>query len=991
VSRPEPGDRPAGRWRRAAGVALLLGLTLAPVVRWVGDDRHFRGELIRAQAEVAARWFAPARDRLARLVARRPTHDEALFQLGVCEDALGRPDAAVAAWAAVPATSPRAAEASVARARVLIYAFGRLGEAETLLEAALDGPKPVATSAFWTLAELLIWENRTGDARRLFEQGWKRGLAGDRVALLREHWRLERVDVTEDELSPILDAAAKHAPGDPRVALMRAAVATCYGRFDEAAKHLDACPDDPAAWSARLRLARAADRPKMAAQAIAHLPADHLTPRDVLSLRAWLAARRGDLAAERALLERLDALDPADTAALDRLSALAQEGGDTARAAAFRVRQAEASRLKEHYRWALIRLPAAPGRDALVDLARQAETLGRDFEARGWWTLAIAAAPADITPRDALDRLTRRERDHTLPPEARLDDLRADAAKVSQAKGASVRVSSPVHFDDSAAAAGLNAMYKAPPTPLCPIPEVMGGGMALLDYDGDGWLDVFVIQAGRFPPPPAFGPSRDRLFRNKRDGTFEDVSEQAGITSLPGGYGNAVTAGDFDNDGRPDLFLTRWGSYALWRNTGKGFEDVTGKAGLGGDRGWPTSAAFADLDGDGDLDLFVCQYLDWDVDHPPTCNSALVPGRVISCLPLGFPAQPDRLYRNDGGRFVDVSAAAGITAGDPNGRGLGVVAADLDGDGRLDLYVTNDQSANYLFRNLGGLKFEEVGFPSGAACAADGVFRAGMGIACGDADGDGRPDLVVGNFFGESLTFFRNLGSGLFVDQSNLSGLSAPSHFRLSFGTAFLDANNDGVLDLVTANGHVNDERPKAPFAMPPLFFLGAPHGRFSDLSAQVGPSWNRLLIGRGLAVGDLDNDGRIDVLIVPQNDPVVYAHNRTEGGHWLTLRLEGAPSNRDAVGARVTVTAGGRRMTGWRIGGGSYASASDPRLHFGLASATKVDAVEVTWPSGRVDRYKNLPSDMGYLLRESAARPEPLPGFTRWTPPVSAHDPRRR
>ena len=864
------------------------------------------------------------------------------------------------------------------RARTLIRAFGRLAESEDLLEAALRGPKASASSAFWTLVELLIWEGRTGDARRLLEQGWRRNLTTERVAILREHWRLDRVDVSEDELKPMLDAAARYAPGDPRAALVRAATAIRYGRYPEAATHLAEQPDDRAAWAVRLAFARAADRPDEAALALAHVASDQLEPREILSLRAWFAAHRGDGKAERRLLEQLTDVDPGDTSALGRLAALLQQGGDDPGAAAVRRRLAEASRNKDAYRWAVVGLPDRPGRSALESLARQAEALGRDFEARGWWTMAIALAPDEPRFRDAIDRLVRRERERVLPREATFEALRNDLAAAIPSRTGTVIPASVVHFTDDAESSGLRATYESPPTPLCQVPEVMGGGAALLDYDGDGWLDVFLVQAGPFPPVPGASKSRDRLFRNRGDGTFEDVSQRAGLTSLPGGYGNGVTVGDYDNDGRPDLFLTRWGSYALWHNTGGAFEDVTEKAGLGGDRGWPTSAVFADLDGDGDLDLYVCQYLDWDARNPAVCTSAMNPGRVVSCLPLRFPSEPDRLYRNDGGRFVDVSAEAGITAADTNGRSLGVVAADLDGDGRLDLYVTNDQSANLLFHNLGGLRFEEAGFASGLACAADGVFRAGMGVTCGDVDGDGRPDLAVNNFYGESTTLFRNLGGGSFIDQSAASGLGAPTHFRLAFGAMFLDVNNDGLLDLALAEGHVNDERPKAPYAMPPQLFLNEGRSRFTEVSGRAGPLWSRPLIGRGLATGDIDNDGRVDVLIVPQNNPLVLAHNRSEAGHWVILRLEGTRSNRDAVGARVTVTAGGRRLTGWRVGGGSYQSYSDPRLHFGLASATRIELVEVAWPSGRVDRYKDLPCDTGYLLREAAPAPEPLRGFPK-------------
>ncbi len=407
--------------------------------------------------------------------------------------------------------------------------------------------------------------------------------------------------------------------------------------------------------------------------------------------------------------------------------------------------------------------------------------------------------------------------------------------------------------------------------------------------------------------------------------------------------------GDYDNDGRPDLFVTRFGSYALYHNRGDGtFEDATARAGLGGARDWPTSSAFADLDGDGDLDLYVCHYLAWDARHPTLCQDPRAPGRHVSCLPLGFPAMPDHLFRNDGGRFVDVTAEAGIV--DRDGRGLGVVAADFDDDGKTDLFVANDMTANLFFRNRGGLWFEEIGQTAGVASNADGGYQAGMGVACGDVDGDGRPDLAVTNFFGESTTFYRNLGGAMFADATAAVGLKAASRFLLGFGAVFLDVDNDGRLDLATANGHIHDLRPNTPYPMPAQLLVGAPGGRLTDVTRQVGEPWTVPRIGRGLAAADLDNDGRLDLLLVAQNSPLAFFHNQTRpAGHFLTLRLEGTTSNRDAVGAKVTVTAGGRRQTAWRIGGGSYASASDPRLHFGLGAAGEVDDLEIRWPSGRL------------------------------------------
>ncbi len=532
-------------------------------------------------------------------------------------------------------------------------------------------------------------------------------------------------------------------------------------------------------------------------------------------------------------------------------------------------------------------------------------------------------------------------------------------------------------FADEAEARGLVFPFDNGCTDLRQIPETMSGGVAVLDFDGDGWLDVYAVQGGPFPPPDANPPFGDRLFRNHGDGRFVDVTAASGLARCPGGYGHGIAVGDYDNDGRSDLFVTRWGSYALYHNLGEGrFQDVTSESGLGGDRDWPTSAAWADLDNDGDLDLYVCHYLKWDPKNPELCESPDHPGQGHTyCDPRGSPALPDHVFRNDRGRFTDVTRAAGIL--DREGRGLGVVAADLDGDGRTDLFVANDTTANYFFLNRGGFRFSEQGMESGLTASAEGGYLAGMGVACGDFDGDGRIDLAVTNFFNQSTTLYHNHGGGLFSDRSAETGLAVATRQVLGFGLAALDANNDGWLDLVQANGHVADFRPSIPREMNAQLLLGDGMGRFVDVSDRAGKPWQIPRLGRGLALADVDNDGYTDVLLVSQNAPLALMRNQSRSqGHYLALALEGTASNRDGAGARVAVTVSGQTRVTARFGGGSYLSASDPRLHFGLGRAQIVDRVEVTWPSGRRDSYRDLPANTGYRLREGAAAPEPLCGF---------------
>ena len=837
---------------------------------------------------------------------------EAAFLLGVCEKALGRPEAAEAAWARVPQRSPYYGQAELARAEVLIQDLGRFADAESQLSELTQAGGDAAGPAWQRLAQLLFWEGRRSEVRALLVARW----AGVRPQpkSLRDVWAIDQDPTTQETLRSLLERASNRDPDDDRVWLGLANLATRSGRLDEAAARLKAClerrPEDPAVWQARLDWARAANRVDDAREALTHLSADRFDSSEVLALWAWFAAHRGDVDLERRALERLLDHEHGNSAALERLAILAAQAGEPDRAAELRRRKQNVDEAQARYG----RLMEALGPQTSVDrseLAQLSEFLGRTFEARGWW--ALANVP-EAQRRSALDRLDRARSSADLPSGWTLADLLAgetDSAVAASTTPCSV--ASPVvapEFDDQAEAVGLRFTYDNGRSATRHLPETMGGGVGLLDYDGDGWLDVYCVQGGPFPPVKSDEPTTagDRLFRNRGDGTFEDVTDASGIAAVAGGYGHGVAVGDVDGDGRPDLFVTRWRSYALYRNRGDGtFEDVTARRGLGGDRDWPTSAAFADFDGDGQLDLYVCHYLEWDAENPPPCGLSQGGSRTY-CDPRIFKALPDHLFRNEGGRFRDVTAEAGVV--DADGRGLGVVASDLDGDGDVDLYVANDTTANYLFQNLGGFRFEEVGLSAGVASAASGGYQAGMGVAVGDVDGDGRPDLAVTNFYGESTTLYRNLGDMLFTDRSAAVGLTAPSRYLLGFGLVFLDYNNDGRLDLASANGHVNDFRPLVPYAMPALLLSGDGDGRLVEIAPREPgrAPWTTPRIGRGLATGDFDNDGRVDMLLVSQTQPLAYLHNRTAGGHAVTFQLVGAESNRDAVGAKVTIKSHGRR-----------------------------------------------------------------------------------
>jgi len=969
------------RWLGIAPLLLALGwVVFARLEAW-----NNLGQLRLAQREIARGQLGAAHRRLAALAARPGALGGAAdYWLGICESLSSRPDAALLAFARLPAGYAFDPVGAYHEAKANLTQ-GKLHAADRRLEQALARGGPGLEQLRDLLSHIYQIEVRFDDAKVLLRASFAD--EKDPIRLLKELSNFELDRLPYDGLLAALDKAGQLAPDEDRVWLGKGRLAIEAGGWEEAAGWLWRCRHagaDAPVWRAWLEWARGAGRPEEAVLAARHLGPAELDPVERLRLRAWLDRERGDARAETTELERWLEVEPAATPAMERLAELAHQAGRRDRVAELRCKKAEVERALEAYRHLLWREEPLRGAAERCELARRAEAAGRRPEARALYAWVLAADPAHVVAREALARLDQWDAERQLALAVGNDPF-PSAPAVAHSDRAQ-RGAGPVGefaFTDDALAAGLRFVYDNAETAFHQLPEPFGGGLALLDYDGDGWLDVYCVQGGPFtrasqlePPSPSSG---DRLFRNRGDGNFVDVTDPSGIGRFPRGHGHGVAVGDVDGDGRPDLFVTRWRSYALYRNKGDGtFEDITNRAGLGGARDWPTSAALADLDADGDLDLYVCHYAAWDIENPRLCRNT-ANNDYLNCSPLDSAALPDHLFRNDGGRFVDVTVEAGIV--DRDGRGLGVVAADVDDDGRVDLFVANDSSANFLFHNKGGMRFEEVGHAAGVAGNASGAYQAGMGVALGDLDGDGLFDLAVTNFYGESTTFYRNLGSGNFSDATASVGLGVASRRLLGFGVALFDADNNGRLDLASANGHVNDLRPNYPYRMPAQLLASGVDGRLTDVSNQAGAPWTVPRMGRGLAVGDLDNDGRLDVLILSHNQPLAYLHNRTKGGRFLALRLAGRRSNRDAVGAKVVVVAGGRRLVAQRFGGGSYQSASDSRLHFGLGQIGRIDAVEITWPSGGVDRYSGLASDTGYLMHEGEAKPRPLPGFSKIAP----------
>jgi hypothetical protein len=532
-------------------------------------------------------------------------------------------------------------------------------------------------------------------------------------------------------------------------------------------------------------------------------------------------------------------------------------------------------------------------------------------------------------------------------------------------------------FENVAEAGGITFRHFDPATPMHYIHETLGSGLAWIDYDNDGWLDLFVVQDG--PVRPESGPQlTNKLYRNNGDGTFTDVSEAVGLARS--GFGMGCAVGDFDNDGWDDLVVTFLGGIALFHNEpdGKGgrhFVDVTAKAGLDNNPHLATSCAWGDIDGDGFLDLYVCNYVEIDFEHYPECVDQKT-GRRRCCAPIYFRDVTHRLYRNNGnGTFTDISAASGVAAA-PSAPGLAVLMADLDGDGKLDIYVANDLKPAYLLHNQGGGRFVEKAVLSGCGLDVSGTEVAGMGIDAGDVDGSGRPSLFVTNFQNRPNMLYLNEGGLHFRESSFAAGLAGPSLSRLKFGTVFLDADLDGNLDIAVANGHIQRDNERIggnPTAQEAQLFVGDGRGRFRDVSSQAGVYFTQRYVGRGLAWADFDNDGRPDLAFSHNAGPVALLHNRTEtDNHWLGLELvgDGKKSNRNAVGARVVIEYGGRRQVRFVNGGGSYLSANDRRVLAGVGGAGRAERVLVTWPSGRKQEFRDLEAGHWYRLNEGSEQP---------------------
>jgi hypothetical protein len=525
--------------------------------------------------------------------------------------------------------------------------------------------------------------------------------------------------------------------------------------------------------------------------------------------------------------------------------------------------------------------------------------------------------------------------------------------------------SRPVLFEPvPGAASGITWQHVSGRSSELYLPETAGPGCAFLDYDNDGWMDIYLVNSGRcdfYDPKP---PLRNALYRNNRDGTFTDVTERAGVPG--GGYGMGVAVGDYDGDGFPDLYVTQYGRSILYHNNGDGtFTDVTEKAGVAAP-GWSASAVWFDYDNDGRLDLFVCRFVDFDKSKSQFCGD-VKKGERYYCIPRVFSAAPSWLFHNNGdGTFTDVSQASGI--GKELGKAWGAVATDINNDGWMDLFVSNDTVRNFLFLNRRG-KFDETGLDAGVAYDPDGRARSGMGVDSADYDQDGWQDLFVTNIDHEKYSLYHNNRDQTFDDLADRSSIRQTSigqttQLMSGWGVKFFDYDNDGDLDLFIANGHPDDKIEthvdRVSYKEPLLLFRHNGQS-FENVSTMAGPAFAQSYAARGMAIGDFNNDGAVDVLVgVNNGSPLLLRNVAARGNHWLGIRLIGKRCNPDAIGARIIWQAGDLKRSRQKVGGGSYLSSHDPREVLGLGQHTKVDTLEIRWPQPgeRTDVFKDIPAD---------------------------------
>jgi len=940
--------------------------------------------LRQAREALAAKDYAAAEDLCVRLLGRHEPSVPALMVAAEAAAKRGRLTEALGYYAQLPtATGDKQAALGYAAAGDIFLKMYHASAAEAQFQRAL-AVDPKLLVGHEHLGYLLGIEGRRWESlphlfallRAEFISTEVLILLGNHAAAIDQSEELRKFrKAAPDDVMPLL--------GEARLAIRRTRMADAKRLLKEV---LAQAPNQIEAQAELGALLFSEADPELNQWLVEAAPACESHP-DVWMTRGLWAKQRGDLCGAARCFWEAISRDPAHQAATYQLAQALESLDDSATARRLSDRAARLQQLaglmdKLYFNRGNLNL--------LRSAAELTESLGCAWEAWGWHRVILSVDPQARASEESFRRLQAK-----LHEEAPLVLDSANPAKQIDLSDfalprwdADIPTSKPAtpelakyhtRFAEAAASAGIDFRYFAGQINddgSRRMFQFTGGGVAVLDYDADGWPDLYLAQGCRWPPVAGQTEHLDRLYRNRGDETFEDVTAQSRLAEDR--FGQGVAAGDFNNDGFPDLYVANIGANRLYMNQGDGtFEDVTQSAGIQGEA-WTSSCLLADLNGDGLPDIYDVNYVQAADVYERVCSQN---GKPRACAPTVFEPQPDRFYLNLGdGRFAERTEAAGMNVG--GGNGLGIVAGDLDGSGRLSLFVANDQDANFYWSNETAEpgappRFVERGVLSGLAYDGDGKALACMGVAAGDADGDGRLDLFVTNYYEEPNTLYLQDSSGTFIDATTASGLRTPSYRMLGFGTQFIDGELDGYPDLIVTNGHVEDlSQRQVPYKMPPQYFRGLGGGKFAELpAAELGEFFEGEYLGRGLARLDWNRDGREDFVISHLDAPTALVANVSrETGHYLAVQLRGVRSSRDAIGAEVAIEAAGRRRTQWITAGDGYQASNQRQLVFGLGAEERVEKLLIRWPSGLRQEFAGLAADQALIFVEGSPRATRLP-----------------